>query len=113
MPKFSKIVSGPIRNINNGKDAKPITHCCPEGCVLCCYGSFDRIYLTEGEYYRLKEYGAINLQKYDGQYVLKLPNTKCEFLVKGKCVIYEEDFRPISCKKFLCFDDNNLGARRE
>jgi hypothetical protein len=86
---------------------EPITHSCPEGCTTCCYGWFSSVGLTEHEYEKLKEYGAKNLYRENGEPRLKFIKTRCEFLIKKTCIIYEEDFRPIRCKRFYCIEEEN------
>jgi hypothetical protein len=81
----------------------PVTHCCPEECTTCCYGWFSSVGLTEYEYEKLMEHGAKNLYRENGEPRLRFVKTRCEFLIKKTCAIYEEEFRPMRCKKFLCF----------
>ena len=80
---------------------------CPPKCTTCCDSWFSSVELTEDEHKKLMEYGATRLYKENGKYHLRFITTKCEFLIKKKCIIYEEDFRPARCKKFICFDVNN------
>lgn len=72
-------------------------------CDGTCCRTFIDVKLSWPEYQRLKELGAVRLEfSLMGRYLLTIENG-CEFLVDGRCAIYEE--RPDTCRRFFCRDD--------
>ncbi len=72
---------------------------CYECGGLCCK-SFPAIDISWKEYERLEELGAKQLQvSLFGSHKLVI-DYGCEFLLDGKCSIYED--RPDICRRFFC-----------
>ena len=66
---------------------------------LCCK-SFAAVEVTWDEYERLRALGATRLQlSLYGAHRLEI-DYACEFLVEGRCSIY--DVRPDICRRFFC-----------
>lgn len=74
-----------------------------ERCRKCggaCCSSFTAVELTWEEYERLEQLGAKRLQlSLYGPHSLEI-DCGCEFLVDGRCSIYEA--RPNICRRFYC-----------
>ena len=74
-----------------------------ERCQECggaCCRSFSDVELTWDEYERLHDLGARRLQlSLFGPHKLEI-DYGCEFLVDGRCSIYEA--RPDICRRFFC-----------
>jgi Fe-S-cluster containining protein len=69
-------------------------------CGGACCRSFSDVALTWSEYRRLQELGATSLQlSLLGPHRLVI-DYNCEFLVAGRCSIYED--RPEICRRFNC-----------
>lgn len=72
---------------------------CQECGGVCC-NSFANIEISWEEYERLQELGAKRLQlSLYGHHILDI-EYGCEFLVDGRCSIYEA--RPDICRRFIC-----------
>jgi hypothetical protein len=70
------------------------------GGICCC--SFASVEITWEEYERLQSLGASRLQlSLYGPHRLVI-DFGCEFLVRGRCRIYEK--RPDVCRRFTCRD---------
>lgn len=75
--------------------------CCEE-CDGACCRSFPSVAVSWTEYEQLLALGATRLHfSLTGQHRLIIENG-CEFLVDGKCAIYEH--RPDICRRFICRD---------
>ena len=78
---------------------------CDDRCKNCggvCCSSFTAIEISWDEYKRLQGLGAKRLQlSLFGPHKLEIDNG-CEFLVDGRCSIYEE--RPDICRRFFFSD---------
>jgi uncharacterized protein len=73
-----------------------------KSCGGACCSSFPSVELTWHEYQRLQELGAFRLQfSLTGPHKLIIENG-CEFLVAGRCAIYQD--RPDICRRFFCLD---------
>jgi Fe-S-cluster containining protein len=71
-----------------------------QACGGACCRSFSDVALTWDEYKRLQELGATRLQlSLFGPHRLVI-DYNCEFLVAGRCAIYES--RPEICRRFSC-----------
>jgi len=69
-------------------------------CGGVCCSSFPAIDISWDEYRRLEELGAKRLQlSLFGPHKLEI-DCGCEFLVEGRCSIYEA--RPDICRRFVC-----------
>lgn len=69
-------------------------------CGGACCRSFSDVALTWDEYKRLQNLGATRLQlSLTGPHRLVI-DYNCEFLVAGRCSIYED--RPEICRRFSC-----------
>jgi len=74
---------------------------CNECGGLCCK-SFPAIDISWDEYRRLEELGAKRLQlSLFGPHKLEIDGG-CEFLMEGRCSIYEA--RPDICRRFFCYE---------
>ncbi len=72
------------------------------GCDGACCRSFVAVELTFAEYETLRALGARRLEfSLRGPHWLLVENG-CEFLVDGRCGIYEH--RPGVCRRFICDD---------
>jgi Fe-S-cluster containining protein len=75
---------------------------CCQACGGACCRSFSDVALTWDEYKRLQELGATRLQlSLTGPHRLVI-DYNCEFLVNGRCSIYED--RPEICRRFSCIN---------
>jgi Fe-S-cluster containining protein len=71
-------------------------------CGGACCSSFAAVEITWEEYERLRALGACRLVlSLHGPHRLEI-DYGCEFLVKGRCSIYEQ--RPDICRRFTCND---------
>ncbi len=74
-----------------------------ERCITCggaCCSSFAAIEISWEEYEQLRALGACRLQiSLYGAHRLEI-DYGCEFLVQGRCSIYEQ--RPDICRRFTC-----------
>lgn len=69
-------------------------------CDAACCRSFPAVNITGPEYGQLRLIGATRLQfSLIGRHKLLIENG-CEFLLQGKCSIYEQ--RPSVCRRFMC-----------
>lgn len=74
-----------------------------KGCDGACCRAFPAVELTWQEYERLLALGATRLDfSLTGHHKLIIENG-CEFLVQGRCVIYEH--RPDICRRFICTEE--------
>ena len=74
---------------------------CQECGGICC-SSFAGIEISWDEYEQLQRLGARRLQlSLFGPHKLEI-DYGCEFLVEGRCSIYE--VRPDICRRFFCLD---------
>ena len=74
---------------------------CQECGGICCR-SFAAVEISWDEYERLQGLGARRLQlSLYGPHKLEI-DCGCEFLVQGRCSIYEA--RPDICRRFFCSD---------
>lgn len=74
---------------------------CRECGGVCC-SSFSAVEISWEEYHRLTSLGALRLQRtFFGRHRLEI-DCGCEFLVQGRCRIYDE--RPDVCRRFICRD---------
>jgi len=74
---------------------------CQECGGVCC-SSFASVEITWEEYERLKALGSHRLQlSLYGPHRLEI-DYGCEFLVSGRCSIYNQ--RPEICRRFTCSD---------
>ncbi len=78
-----------------------------ERCATCdasCCRGFPSVELTEQEYDKLQQLGAVRLEfTLNGHFYLLIENG-CEFLAGNRCGIYED--RPSICRRFTCYDDS-------
>ena len=72
------------------------------GCDGACCRGFPSVELTWVEYERLREIGATRLVLPLAGPPLLLIDFCCEFLVGGRCSIYDQ--RPGICRRFACRD---------
>jgi Fe-S-cluster containining protein len=85
--------------------------CRCQACDGVCCRSFVAVELTWAEYERLEALGAQRLEfSLRGPHRLLIENG-CEFLVRGRCAIYEH--RPELCRRFICDDVVRARGGRE